>query len=143
MTCRIHFYLLNDHFSQEYADEHNNGEPSEMNRKFLWEDEFAIKTNVTKIDSRDYEAYPLQGKSGDEPFTEEIADMRLFYLMDMDAPVAVVGCSEVLLDSYSIQENEDEIVLEAYMKGEEPLANPVTGIYIASRYFPESLIASE
>ena len=143
MTCRIHIYLLNDHYSQEYADEHNNGEPSEMNRKFLWEDEFAIKTNVTRIDSRGYETYPLQGKNGNEPFTEEIKDMRLFYLMDMDAPVAVVGCSEVLLDSYSIQENAEEIVLEAYMKGEEPLANPVTGIYIASRYFPESLISSE
>lgn len=143
MTCRIHFYLLNDHYSQEYADEHNNGEPSEMNRKFLWEDEFAIKTNVTKVDSRDYEMYSLQGKNGEEAFTEEIADMRLFYLMDMDTPVAVVGCSEVLLDSYFIEENDDEIVLEAYMKGEEPLANPVTGIYIASRYFPESLIRTK
>jgi len=143
MTCRIHFYLLNDHFSQEYADERNNGEPTEMNRKYLWEDEFTIKTSVTKVDARDFEMYPLQGKRGEEAFTEEVADMRLFYLMDMDAPVAVVGCSEVLLDSYSIQENEDEIVLEAYMKGEEPLANPVTGIYIASRYFPESLITTE
>lgn len=143
MTCRIHFYLLNDHYSQEYANEHNNGEPSEMNRKYLWEDEFAIKTNVTKVDSRDYEKYPLQGKKGEETFTEEINDMRLFYLMDMDTPVAVVGCSEVLLDSYAIEEKEDEIVLEAYMKGEEPLANPVTGIYIASRYFPESLITAE
>ncbi|MCR9172862.1 MAG: hypothetical protein NXI10_10235 [bacterium] len=143
MTCRIHFYLLNDHYSQEYADEQNNGEPSEMNRKYLWEDEFAIKTKVTKVDARDYSTYPLQGKSGETPFTEEIADMRLFYLMDMDTPVAVVGCSEVLLDSYSIQEGEEEIVLEAYMKGEEPLANPVTGIYIASRYFPKKLISQE
>ncbi|GAB5418648.1 MAG: hypothetical protein Crog4KO_04050 [Crocinitomicaceae bacterium] len=143
MTCRIHFYLLNDHFSQEYADEHNNGEPSEMNRLYLWEDEFSIKTKVTKVDARRFEKYPLQGKKGEESFTEEIADMRLFYLMDMDAPVAVVGCSEVLLDSYSIEEEGDELVVQAYLKGEEPLANPVTGIYIASRDFPKSLISAE
>lgn len=143
MTCRIHFYLLNDHYSQEYADERNNGEPTEMNRKYLWEDEFSITQNVTSVESRGYEVYPLQGTSGDEPFIEEIADMRLFYLMNRDAPVAVVGCSEVLLDSYSIVENGNEIVIEAYMKGEEPLANPVHGIYIASRYFPKSLITSE
>ena len=143
MTCRVHFYLLNDHFSQEYADERNNGEPSEMNRKYLWEDEFEIKTTVSKVDTRDYAEYPLQGTKGEESFTEEISDMRLFYLMNMDAPVAVVGCSEVLLDSYSIEETENEIVLQAYLKGEEPLANPVTGIYIASRYFPESLINIE
>jgi len=98
---------------------------------------------VTNVDARDYAIYPLQGTNGDTPFTEEIGDMRLFYLMNMDTPVAVVGCSEVLLDSYSIEEKEDEIVIEAYMKGEEPLANPVHGIYIASRYFPKSLIASE
>lgn len=143
MTCRIHFYLLNDHFSQEYADEHNNGEPSEMNRLYLWEDEFAIKTNVTKVDSRRFENYPLQGQKGDESFVEEIPNMRLFYLMDMDAPVAVVGCSEIILDSYSIEEIGDEIVLKTFLKGEEPLANPVTGIYIASHDFPVSLIASE
>ncbi len=143
MTCRIHFYLRNDHFSQEYADEHNNGEPSEMNRLYLWEDEFSIKTNVTKVDARRFEKYALQGKKGEESFTEEIADMGLFYLMDLDAPVAVVGCSEVLLDSYSIREEGSEIVLEAYLKGEEPLANPVTGIYIASRDFPKSLVSAE
>jgi len=141
MTCRIHFFLLNDHFSQEYADEHNNGEPSELNRKYLWEDEFAIKTKVTSIDTRENDIYPLQGKSGTESFTEEIENMRLFYLLDGDAPVAVVGCSEVLLDSFEVNQEKDELVLLAYLKGEEPLANPVTGIYIASRDFPKSLIS--
>lgn len=141
MTCRIHFFLLNDHYSQEYADEHNKGEASEMNRKYLWEDEFEIKTNVTNVDSREKQVYPLQGETGEKSFVENIPNMRLFYLMDGDAPVAVVGCSEVLLDSVEIQNSEKEIVLTAYMKGEEPLANPVTGIYIASRDFPKSLVA--
>lgn len=143
MTCRIHFYLLNDHFSQEHADEHYNGEASELNRKLLWEDEFSIKTEVTNIDAQRSGTYPLQGQKGEETFTEEIPDMRLFHLMNRDAPVAVVGCSEMILDSYNIEENDDEIVVEVYLKGEEPLANPVTGIYIASKHFPKSLIVTE
>ena len=92
MTCQIHFYHLNDHFSQEYADEHNDGSPSELNRMYLWEDEFEIKTNVTKVDTLRSGTYALQGKSGDADFTEEIDEMCLFYLMDGETPVAVVGC---------------------------------------------------
>lgn len=141
MTCRIHFYHLNDHYSQEYADMHNSGEPSEMNRKFLWEDEFAIKTEITDIEVRENTTYPLQGTIGEnEAFSEEIPDMRLFYMVNMDQPIAVVGCSEVLLKDFDIQKEDDEIVLSVEMKGEEPLANPVTGIYIASTDFPKSLI---
>lgn len=143
MTCRIHFYLLNDHFSQEHANEHYDGQPSELNRKFLWEDEFAINSSVTKVESQRSANYPLQGQRGEETFTKEIPEMRLFSLMNNDSPVAIVGCSEVILDSYTIEEDVDEIVLKAFLKGEEPLANPVTGIYIASKDFPKSLIQSE
>jgi hypothetical protein len=109
----------------------------------LWEDEFAIKTVVTNIDARRSETYPLQGQKGEETFVEEVPDMRLFHLMNNDTPVAIVGCSEHILDSYNFEENEEEIVLEVFLKGEEPLANPVTGIYIASRDFPKSLIITE
>ena len=143
MTCRIHFYLLNDHFSQEYADEHNNGEASELNRRYLWEDEFEIKAEVTNVAARRSETYPLQGQNGSEAFTEEIPDMRLFYVQNKEEPVALVGCSEVLLDSYSIEESGETLVLTVFLKGEEPLANPVSGIYIATKDFPKSLISDD
>ena len=42
MHCTVRVYLHNDHFSQEYADEHNNGQESELNRRFEWEDELEI-----------------------------------------------------------------------------------------------------
>ena len=141
MICRIHFYHLNDHFSIEYALEHNNGEPSEMNRLYQWEDEFEIRTDVTNLETRDYSEYVLQGTRGDnETFAETIPEMRLFYVMNVDQPVAVVGCSELLLDSYQISKTDEAIELSVFMKGEEPLANPVTGIYIATKDFPKSLI---
>lgn len=142
MTCRIHFYLLNDHFSQEYADEHNNGEPSEMNRMYLWEDEFAIKTEVTSIDVRENDTYPLMGENEQGAYSYDIESMRLFYLMQGDTPIAVVGCSEQLLGNFEESSDGNEIVLKVNLKGEEPLANPVTGIYIASAHFPEALIRS-
>ena len=112
-----------------------------MNRKYLWEDEFAITTDVTEVDMRENSVYPLQGTIGEgEAFTEEIKGMRLFYLMNFDQPVALVGCSEILLGEFNVSKDGDDIILSVEMKGEEPLANPVTGIYIASADFPKSLI---
>ncbi len=43
MNCRIHLYLLNEHFSVEHANANHDGEESEMNRKFEWEDELNVK----------------------------------------------------------------------------------------------------
>lgn len=142
MTCQIHFYLLNDHFSIEYANEHNNGAASELNRMYLWEDEFAISTKVTAIDEVENTSYHLQGTQGDDqPFSEEITSMRMFYLRDEETVVAAVGCSELLLSHCAIEEKEGDFILSVFLKGEEPLANPVTGIYIASKDFPKSLIS--
>ncbi len=141
MTCRIHFYLLNDHFSIEYANEHNNGEPSELNRKYLWEDEFAISLDVTAIEPLEDTTYVLQGSNGNgEPFAEEVPNMRMFYIRNGEDLVAAVGCSEILMEDFTIAEEADALVLSVNLKGEEPLANPVTGIYIASKDFPKSLI---
>jgi hypothetical protein len=42
---------------------------------------------------------------------------------------------------FDIEQLKEEIVLKVFMKGEEPLANPLTGIYIASADFPKTLIS--
>lgn len=140
MTCRIHFYLLNDHFSQEYADQHNDGNESEMNRKYQWEDELAINVAHTDIEVIENGKYVLQGTLPDEkPFQHEIESMRLFNVVNDSEVIAQLACSESTLDSFELSGNEEK-VLKVYLKGEEPLSNPVTGIYIAAQEFPKELI---
>lgn len=141
MKCTVHFYLLNDHYSQEYADERYNGEESEMNRKHEWEDELEIKQEVTGYSEQENGCVPLQGKmpSG-EPFEEEVERMRIFTLVNGDQPVANLSCSEVLFDRIEAITEGDNYIVKIYLKDNEPLSNPVPGMYIAAQEFPKSLI---
>lgn len=141
MQCTIHFYLLNEHFSEEYAEIHHGGEESELNLRYEWEDELHIKTEVDKILVHDYTEFPLQGEmpSG-EAFVHDVQDMRLFEISSPNHNSTFVGCSESILDSYEIVEMSDRIVLKVYLKDYEPMANPIPGIYIAAQEFPKELI---
>jgi hypothetical protein len=141
MRCRIHFYLLNAHFSMEHAETHHDGEESEFNQMFEWEDELAITSEVEGIESNRYTTYPLQGVLPDgTQFSHEVSEMRLFEIKTVDQPITYVGCSESILDSYEIKEDNEQITLRVYIKDYEPMSNPVPGIYIAAQEFPKELI---
>lgn len=141
MKCTAHFYLLNDDFSQDYADEHNQGEESELNRMFEWQDELEISSDVDEISIKEYDTFTLQGTlPNGEPFSEQVNDVRLFEIMSGDITVATLACSEVLVDMISKTKKDDEWVLEIYLKDREPFSNPVLGVYIAACDFPQSLI---
>lgn len=140
MKCNLHFYLLNEHFSQEYADLHHGGRDSEMNRRYEWEDELSVTTGVDKVEVHAYAVYPLQGTMPDgTPFSHEVKDMRLFELISGDTNT-VVGCSESVLDSYSLEQSDEGFELSVYLKDYEPMGNPVPGIYIAAQEFPKELV---
>lgn len=139
MTCRAHFYLLNDDFSQEYADMHYDGNESEMNKKYEWEDELEINVEIDEIKQVQGD-YPLRGSKDGKEFEEVIPNMELFYLQKGGNPVAVVGCSTLLMNNVEQTKEGDQLVLKVYMNDKEPLSNPVTGVYIAVADFPDSLI---
>lgn len=141
MKCKIHSYLLNDAFSQDYADENFDGKPSENNQKYEWEDELEVSTPVTKITELKRETYLLQGSMPDgKDFSYPIPNMRLVKIESKDAPVFFVGCSESILHELIIQKNEKNSTIELFLKDYEPLSNPIPGIYIASKSFPKELI---
>lgn len=142
MKCSVHFFLINDLFSEELAEREHGGEESEDNRRYQWEDEFAITTPVAEVISHEDMVYPLMGAMPDgTEFREEVGGMRLFELKGTGGNSTWVGCSESLLDEFDLAKLEDEWVLTVFLKDNEPYANPITGIYIASKEFPKSLIA--
>lgn len=138
-TCSIHVYLLNEHFSQEYADTHNNGNESELNRRYEWEDELSISSKVEEVKMIENGEFPLQGTYGNgETFLINVPNMRLFSIIS-NGHESYIGCSESILDSCKLEKNEDYSI-EIYLKDYEPMANPIPGIYIASQEFPKELI---
>ncbi len=141
MNCNIHVYLLNDHFSQEHADTHHQGKESENNLKYEWEDEIDITSNVTEIKVHEDAVYPLQGELPDgESFSYEIERMVLFEIHSIDSPPTFVGASRSIISSWKQDLIDGKIRLQIFLKDFEPMANPVPGIYIASKEFPKALI---
>lgn len=141
MNCKINVYLLNEHFSQEHADAHFGGQPSANNRKYDWEDELKITTAVREVIEHRKVAFPLVGELPDgTSFSHEVKNMMLFEIVSEGHPSTYVGCSESILDSCSQRIEGTSIFLELVIKDYEPLANPIPGIYIASKEFPKELI---
>lgn len=141
MKCRIHFYLLNEHFSIEHAEAHHDGEESEMNPKYEWEDELALTNEVNGIIEHEYAIYPIKGNlPNGEPFHFDIPKMRIFEITSNDNPSTFVGCSESILSSAEIMKSENEFVVKVVLKELEPMSNPIAGIYIAAQEFPKELI---
>ena len=141
MKCTIHVYLLNEHFSQEHADAHYNGEESENNLKYEWEDEIAITSNVEEIVEHENAAFPLQGQlPNGEEFSHDVLNMFLFEIKSSDAPVSYVGASASIVETHELIKDENGFTLKLFLKDFEPMSNPVPGIYVASKEFPQALV---
>lgn len=140
MKCSVHIFLINDLFSEEIAERDHGGEESPENRRFQWEDEFEITVPVSDINVIENGSYSLRGSYPDgKAFEEIVGGMRLFEIKTAQG-INVVACSESLLDTYELSKLEHEFVLSIFLKDNEPLANPITGIYIATGEFPDALI---
>lgn len=141
MKCIVNVYLLNEHFSQEHADAHYKGEESENNQRYEWEDEFMITSNVEKVVEHEHAIFPLKGQLPDgKDFSHDVKGMFLFEIQSSDAASTFVGASESIIDSHSLIKNEAEFRIKLFLKDFEPMANPIPGIYIASKEFPIELI---
>lgn len=141
MTCKAHFYLLNDHFSIEHANQNFNGEESELNRKYQWEDELVIKGEVTETIVVENSSFALQGVlPNGEAFSHNVEGMRIFNIMNGEQSVAQLACSESILSFFEVVETDELMRINVFIKDDEPLANPVPGVYIAAQEFPKELI---
>jgi hypothetical protein len=139
--CIVNVYLLNEHFSPEYAEAQHNGKESENNLRYEWEDEFAITSDVLSVTAIENASLPLQGEMPDgQIFSHEVSKMLLFEIASSDAPTTFVGASASIVDSYEIDQSGKDMHLKIFLKDYEPMSNPIPGIYIASKEFPKELI---
>lgn len=141
MKCTIHTYLLNDLYSQELADSQNNGEQTPDNKKYDWEDEMNVSSRVNDVEELKDISYFLAGSLGDgSNFSIEVPKMRLIKITSSDVQDLYVGASESIVSEVRINRNENYWKIEIFIKDLEPMANPIPGIYIASKEFPKELV---
>lgn len=140
MRCTVHFYKLNYDFSPEYAEAHHGGAASPNNRRYDWEDELAVKTDVVTYDVKEGASYILEGERSGAPFAETLEKMIRFEFTDSEGKMTVMACSHSIVESYEVKEVDGNLEVEVYFEEREPLTNPVPGIYVAVQEFPKSLI---
>ena len=140
MRLNVHFYMLNEHFSQEHADAQHNGEESENNLRFEWEDELSVNTDIKEIRTSRKATYTLKGQLTDlDNFAYDVPEMILFDIISLDETITQMACSESIVESFEFLDEAGNKRLNVYLKEEEPHTNPIPGIYIALQEFPKEL----
>lgn len=140
MKLNLHFFLLNENFSPEYAEANHNGQETENNQKYEWEDELDV-TDLKSYEILRNSSIPLEGKlPTDEDFSVEFSDMFTLELTTDTNQKARLGVSESIFESYELIEIEDGFTINIFIKDYEPHGNPVPGIYVASKEFPQELV---
>lgn len=141
MKLTAHFFLLNDHFSPEYAEANHGGKESENNPLYEWEDEMEVSQGLKEIEVLRNGTFNLVGEMPDgESFDCPVEKMFLLALKMENGQIGHFGVSESILDSYTLEGDDSKQVLKVYIKDYEPLANPMPGVFIASKEFPKALI---
>lgn len=141
MNCKIHIHLLNELFSQQLADEKHEGKESADNLRYDWEDELEITSAVTLVKEQPDAVYTLAGyDENDALFSYDIPAMHLFEIHSANEPITYVGASKSIVDHCLYTQEKDVHTIRIFLKDYEPMANPIPGIFIASKAFPKALI---
>ncbi len=140
MKLTAHFYLLNDDFSPEYAEANHGGKETENNPLYEWEDELEVSDNLVSTELIRSGTFTLAGNLPDgKPFASEVNNMFLLKLKLENGTEGYFGVSESILERFTLDGDENQ-VLKVYIRDYEPLANPIPGVFIASKEFPLELI---
>jgi hypothetical protein len=131
--------LLNDDFSPEYAEANHGGKESDNNPLYEWEDEFSVSEDLEDVFVEEKSVYLLQGETDEGPFSYELPNMLVARLKMKNGLVGAFAISESIVDSYTFEKEENVAQFKVYIKDYEPLADPIPGVYIASKEFPTDL----
>lgn len=141
MRVVAHFYLVNEDFSPEYAEANFDGEESENNIRYYWEDSLSVKNEIASIERLTDSVYVLQGNMPDgKPFSFDIPSMTQFLLKGKDGSVTPLAFSSTIYHEFTEDKNGDEVMIKVYFKDYEVFSNPIPGVYITAENFPEELM---
>lgn len=140
MKVTLNVKLVNSKFNQAYADKENEGEETEDNIKYLWEDEFEVQGNVRELKVLNNATYQLRGLyPDDEEFCFDIPDMMIVECVMEDGSVTQMPFSKKAVSKTDKVESKEGFLLNVYLKSIRQVVNPMTGVYILADDFPKEL----
>jgi hypothetical protein len=142
MKVTINVKLVNSKFNQAYADKENEGDETEDNIKYLWEDEFEVQGKVSNFKVINNTTYLLKGLyPDDEEFAFEIPDMTVLECTMEDGSVTLMPFSKKAISKTEKIDGKNEMQFNVQLKSIREVVNPMTGVYILKEDYPEELLA--
>lgn len=141
MIVTINVKLVNSKFDQAYADRDNEGEETEDNIKYLWEDEFEVQGNVTNFKVINNTTYLLNGLyPNDDEFSFEIPDMTVLECTLDNGSVTLLPFSKKAVSKTEKVETKKGMTFYVHLKSIREVVNPMTGVYILKDDYPKELL---
>ena len=141
MKVTINVKLVNSKFDQAYADKDNEGDETEDNIKYLWEDEFDVQGNVTNFKVNNNGNYLLKGLyPNDDEFCFEVPDMTILECTMDNGSQTLIPFSRKAINKTEKKETENGIHFFMYLKSIKDIINPMQGVYILKDDYPKELL---
>jgi hypothetical protein len=141
MKVTLNIKLVNSKFNQAYADKDNEGEETEDNIKYLWEDEFDIKGNVKNFKVINNTTYLLKGLyPNDDEFCFEIPNMTVLECTMEDGSVTLLPFSKKAISKTDKVDSKDGLYFNINLKSIYDIVNPMLGVYIIKEDYPKELL---
>lgn len=141
MKVTVNVKLVNSKFNQAYADKENEGEETEDNIKYLWEDEFEVQGNVSNFKVVNNTSYVLRGLyPNDDEFAFEIPDMTVLECAMENGSKTLIPFSKKAISKTEKKEVKSGIQFFVYLKSIKEVVNPMQGVYILKEDYPKELL---
>jgi hypothetical protein len=142
MKVKLNIKSVNPKFNQKLADERHEGEETEDNIKYLWEDDFEVKGTVKDFKVKNNAVYSLKGEFADgKPFQYDFSEMTIVECYLEDGTVVQFPIAKKLIQSTDkkISRDGDKLFFHVFLKGAKELVNPFDGAYFEKKDWPEEL----
>ena len=141
MKVTINVKLVNSKFNQAYADKENEGEETEDNIKYLWEDEFEVQGNVTNFKVVNNTTYLLKGLyPNDDEFCFEIPDITMLECEMDNGSSTLIPFSKKAISKTEKKETKNRLYFFVFLKSVKDIINPMQGVYIIKEDYPQELL---
>ncbi len=141
MKVTINVKLVNSKFNQAYADKENEGEETEDNIKYLWEDEFEVQGNVANFKVVNNTSYQLKGLYPDnDEFCFDIPDMTVLECTMDNGSMTLLPFSKKAINKTDKTDTKTGMTFFVQLKSIRDVVNPMTGVYILKDDYPKELL---
>jgi hypothetical protein len=141
MKVTLNIKLVNSKFNQAYADKENEGQETEDNIKYLWEDEFDVKGNVKNFRVINHTTYLLKGYyPNDEAFSFEIPNMTVLECLMDNGSVNLLPFSNKAISKTEKINSKEGLYFNINLKSNYEIINPMLGVYIIKEDYPKELL---